>query len=106
MEYLIPSLLLNLLIISIIFSVILMSLIQKFKSLSIINKSSQIWVLNLVFSFLLGIPFGMLFYNLAFNESIWVSIFSFIGAPSLYKTLKKQNIFTLRSLKDKKNNFN
>ena len=34
----------------------------------------------------------MWFYELSIYDSIWISIFSFIGAPSIYQTLKKQNI--------------
>ena len=96
MEELFPSLLFNLLIISITFSIILMALIQKIKMLSFVNKSWQVWFLNLFFSFSLGIPFSIFFYNLNIYNSIWVSIFSFIGAPSIYKALKKQNIINYK----------
>ena len=59
MEEFFPTLLLDLLVISITFSIVLMALIQKFKVLSFINKSWQVWFLNLIFSFLIGIPFAM-----------------------------------------------
>ena len=79
------NLLFNIIIISLTFSVILMSLIQKFKTFSFINKPWHIWFLNFLFSFTIGIPFSMTFYGLSFYHSIWVSLFSFIGAPSLYQ---------------------
>ncbi len=50
----------------------------------------------------MGIPFSMFFYELSLVESIWVSVFGFIGAPSLYEALKKQNIVSYKpkSLKE------
>lgn len=80
----------SVILISFPFSIILMAFIQKIKKASFI-KSKHIFILNLIFAFLLGIPFGIIFYNLDLKCSIWVSIFGFIGAPSLYETLKKQN---------------
>lgn len=96
MEEFFPTLLLDLLVISITFSVILMTLIQKFKNLSFINKSWHIWILNFLFSFLIGIPFSMTFYNIDLKNSIWVGLFSFIGASSIYETLKNQNIINYK----------
>lgn len=96
MEDFFPTLLIDLLIISITFSVILMALIQKFKDLSFINKSWQIWIIHLIFSFLIGIPFAMIFYDMSFYDSIWVGLFSFIGASAIYEGLKNQNIFTYK----------
>lgn len=96
MEDFFPELLINLLIISITFSVILMNLIQKFKTLSFINKSWHVLIINLIFSFLIGIPFSTTFYNIDLKNSIWVGIFSFIGASSIYETLKNQNIINYK----------
>lgn len=92
MEQFIPEHLMNLLSISIVFSIVLMTLIQKCKSLSWVNQSWHVWVLNLVFSFLLGIPFGMTFYGLNVVDSAWIGVFSFIGASSLYTVLKNQTM--------------
>lgn len=84
----IPDSLLQILSVSMVFSVILMAFIQKLKILSIIKKKNHIWYFNFLFSFLLGIPFGMIFYQLKFEQCIWIGIFSFIGASSIYDTLK------------------
>lgn len=92
MEDIFPKLLIDLLTISVTFSFILMILIQKFKSLNFINKSWEVWILNLIFSFSIGIPFGMHFYSLDINDSIWVGLFSFVGAASIYQMLKNQTI--------------
>lgn len=96
MEEFFPALLIDLLIVSVTFSVILMTLIQKFKSVSFIKKSWQVWLLNLFFSFAIGIPFGLTFYDLNIIESIWVGLFSFIGASSIYEALKKQNFINYK----------
>lgn len=96
MEELFPTLLLDLLVISVTFSVVLMALIQKFKVLSFINISWHIWIINLLFSFLIGIPFAMTFYDVNFYDSIWVGLFSFIGASAIYEGLKNQNVFTYK----------
>lgn len=96
MEDFFPTLLVDLLVVSLAFSVILTTLIQKFKSLSFIKKSWQVWLLNFLFSFALGIPFGMTFYDLNVKEGIWVGLFSFIGASSIYEILKTQNIINYK----------
>ncbi|MDD5979812.1 MAG: hypothetical protein PUC23_01715 [bacterium] len=96
MDSLVTDILLNVLMISITFSVILMALIQKIKDLEIINKSYQVWIINLILSFLVGIPFAIVFYDLKLNLAVWVSIFGFIGAPTIYETLKKQNIINYK----------
>jgi hypothetical protein len=75
-----------------IFSIILMALIQKIKTLKFINKEGHIWIINLVLSFSLGIYFSIHFFKVSFNDAVWISIFSFIGAPSLYELLKTQKI--------------
>lgn len=103
MEQYFPSSLINLVVISMAFSLILMTMIQKFKCLDCVNKSWYVWLLNLVFSFTIGIPFGMYFYDLALKDAAWVGLFSFIGAPTLYQVLKNQTIisYTPTSINDK-----
>ena len=91
-----PNLLIELLASSLILSCVIMVLIQKCKKLSFISKSWQVWFLNLIFSFLIGIPFSITFYKYSINNSIWVSFFSFIGASSIYETLKSQNFINYK----------
>ncbi len=95
---LLPKCLMQVLSISMVFSVILMALIQRLKSLSIVRTKSHIWILNLIFSFTLGIPFGIIFYQLPFLESIWIGVFSFIGASSIYETLKSYTPLSLSEI--------
>ncbi len=104
MDNFFSDLLIKLLLVSMVYSVILMALIQKIKNIIICEKKSwQVWVLNLICSFVIGIPFGTTFYNLTIKDGIWVGLFSFIGASSIYQTLKKQNLinYTPTSLSDK-----
>ncbi len=91
-----PSSLIDLLIISVTLSFVLMALIQKIKKLSFINKEWQIWMVNLFLSFSIAIPFGIKFYDASLNDGIWIGLFTFIGAPTLYETLKNQNILTYK----------
>ena len=90
MENFFPTILLELLSISVTFSVILMMIIQKFKDLSFFNKSWKIWLLSFIFSFGIGIPFTITFYNTNIINSLWVGLFSFIGASAIYEGLKNQ----------------
>lgn len=102
MDALVTDSLLNTLMISVTFSIILMAFIQKFKDLEIVNKGWHIWLLNLLSSFVIGIPFAVTFYKLDLELAVWVSIFGFVGAPTIYQVLKSQNIinYTPKSTND------
>lgn len=86
----------DLLGVSIIVSSIVMMIIQKFKSFSFITKSYQIGIFNFCFSFLFGIPFSIYFYEFTLMDAYWVSIFSVIGASSIYDILKNQNMINYK----------
>lgn len=92
MDILITNELINCLLISMMVSIINMIMIQKFKELTCIKNNDQIFILNLLLSFIIGIPFSIIFYKIEFYYSIWVSIFSFIGASNVYELLKKQTL--------------
>lgn len=95
-------------LISLTFSIFLMALVQKIKTLNIIKQKWHIWLVNFTCAFLMGIPFGMHFYELPIEEAIWMSLFGFIGAPSIYEALKNQNIINYKpkSSSEIKNNTN
>lgn len=86
----------DLLSVSFIVSSIVMMIIQKFKSFTFINKEYQIGILNFLFSFLFGIPFSIYFYEFTLIDAYWVSIFSVIGASSIYDILKNQNMINYK----------
>ena len=92
MEEFLPTLFLDVLSVSVIFSMILMVFIQKLKAMSLIKKPWQICIINFFFSFGVGVPFAIQFYNFDKIYSVWVGVFSFIGAPAIYETLKNQTL--------------
>ncbi len=103
MDILVTNEFINCLLISMVVSIINMAIIQKIKLLPFINNKNHIFITNLILSFVIGIPFSMSFYKISFFYSIWVSIFSFVGASNIYELLKKQNIinYTPFKLSDK-----
>lgn len=105
-DILVTEQLLDLIMIGITLSIIMMAVIQKIKALSFVRTDNQIWIINFILSFSIGIPFGIFFYKLNIYESLWVSMFSFVGAPGIYKVMKSQNIINYKpkTLDDKKGN--
>lgn len=105
-DILVTKQLLDMLMIGITLSIIIMAVIQKIKALTFVRTDNQVWFINLILSFGIGVPFSMYFYHLSLLEGIWISLFSFVGAPGIYKILKAQNIinYTPKSLDDKKGN--
>ena len=104
LDVLVTDQLLDILMIGITLSIIMMTVIQKIKGLTFITTDNQIWFINFILSFGIGIPFSIFFYNLNIYEGIWISLFSFVGAPGIYLALKKQNMinYTPLSLDGKK----
>lgn len=102
MDALVTQKLMNLLLMGITLSIFEMAFVQKIKMLPIFKKDYQVWFLNFISSFLLGIPFVMYFFGVNLEDASWVSLFGFIGAPSIYQALKKQNLinYTPESRKD------
>ena len=95
MDTLITTEMINCLMQATTVSIIVMAVIQKFKTLECITKDCHIFLLNIVFSFVIGISFFFFFYDEPIENAIWISLFSFIGAPSLYTMLKKQNVINM-----------
>ena len=89
MEFVSTSLL-KCLAIAMIVSTIVMLIIEKFKNTTLVKNNNHIFIINLLLSFIIGIPFSIIFYTVNILEGIRISIFSFIGAPSIYNKL--QNI--------------
>ena len=80
------TLLKNLLIISIACSTITLTLVQKTKKFLPTSKSIVLYslIINLLFSYL----FCLTFTSINLIESLWVGLFSFLGADTLYITLE------------------
>lgn len=88
------NLLQELLIIAIAVSVIAVAFIQKTKG--IFKKSKWINPYSLVVNMVLGIVFCLTFTEASVLNSLWVGLFSYIGADTLYKSLEGK----LSSFKD------
>ena len=80
------NLLKELLIIGIAVSVITVAFIQKTKG--IFKKSKWINLYSLIVNMVFGIIFCMSFTEANIINSLWVGLFSYIGADTLYKTLE------------------
>ena len=80
------DLLRQMLIIAIALSTITCAFIQKTKVK--FKKSTCLCIYSLILNLLLGILFCNSFTNVSFPASLWVGLFSFIGADTIYKSLE------------------
>lgn len=80
------TLLQQMLIVSIALGTITCAFIQKTKKY--FACSSCLAIYSLIVNMVLGILFCTSFTNIAFPESLWVGLFSFIGADTIYKSLE------------------
>lgn len=80
------ELLRNLLGISIIVSSITCTFVQKTKVL--FKSSKYLMVYSFIVNSFSGILFCISFTNISFPQSLWIGLFSFIGADSIYKPLE------------------
>lgn len=92
MNYFLSEMLTKVLLISVTFSVFEMAFVQKMKMLPIFKKDRHIRIFHFISSFVFGTVFSYWFFNLDIINGLWVSFFGYIGAPSIYETLKKQDL--------------
>lgn len=80
------DLLKELLIVAIVLSVVTMAFIQKTKGIFKTSKFIELYsaIVNVVFA----IVFCISFTEVSIINSLWVGLFSFLGADTLYKTLE------------------
>ncbi len=76
----------EMLIISIALSVVTCAFIQKTKGL--FKTSRFLSLYSLIVNLLIGVIFCISFTKITFPSSLWVGVFSFIGADSIYKSLE------------------
>ena len=74
-----------LLLIAVSSSIISASFVQKIKTVSLIKSSECLIYISFLISMSFGILFTLSFTDYKLIDSIWVGLFSFIGADSLYK---------------------
>lgn len=76
----------QLLLISITLSAITCTLIQKTKS--IFKSSKYITLYSFIINILTGIIFSYSFTDIKLPNCLWIGLFSFLGADSIYKSLE------------------
>ena len=76
----------ELLIIGIALSVITCAIIQKTKSL--FKSSKFITLYSFIINMVVGIVFSITFTDVNIPTSLWIGLFSFLGADSIYKSLE------------------
>lgn len=76
----------QLLIIGIALSAITCTLIQKTKFL--FKSSKFITLYSFIINMIVGIVFSITFTDVTLPTSLWIGLFSFLGADSIYKSLE------------------
>lgn len=76
----------ELLVISIALSTITCAIIQKSKRF--FKTSKYLCLYSFVINMVVGIIFCITFTNVSFPNSLWIGLFSFLGADTLYKSLE------------------
>ena len=90
----------SLLIIAISSSIISTSFIQKIKTVSILKCSDCLIYISFFVSMLFGIVFTISFTGYDVISSLWVGLFSFLGADSLYKAFEDKIFKSFSTLND------
>lgn len=90
----------TMLVISIALSSITCTLVQKTKRF--IQNSEYITVYSLIVNIVMSVIFCKTFTNIDLPNSLWIGLFSFLGADSIYKSLEgKISSYTELVNKDK-----
>ncbi len=89
-----------LLIIGISSSIISTTLVQKIKSMSIFKCSNCLLYISFFISMTIGIVFTLSFTEYDLINSLWVGLFSFLGADSLYKAFEDKIFKSFSSMND------
>ncbi len=76
----------QLLIISIALSAITCAIVQKTKS--ILKSSKLITLYSFIINMVIGVVFCITFTDINIPNSLWIGLFSFLGADSIYKSLE------------------
>ncbi|MBR5370259.1 MAG: hypothetical protein IK137_03030 [Bacilli bacterium] len=74
------------LIIGVALSTITCAIIQKTKSM--FNSSKYIVIYSFLINLVIGIVFCLTFTDITLPTSLWIGLFSFLGADSIYKSLE------------------
>lgn len=83
-------------------SIISVAFVQKIKCASLIKCSKCLIYVSFLISMSFGILFTLSFTEYKLADSVWVGLFSFIGADSLYKAFEDKLFTSFNKLKDVK----
>ena len=89
----------ELLLASITLSIITCAIIQRTKAF--LTNSKFIIIYSFIINILVGILFSISFTDIKFPDSLWVGLFSFLGADSIYKSFEGK-ITSYTNLRNKK----
>ena len=87
------------LIISITISSITCAFVQKTKGL--FKSSKYLTIYSLILNMAISVLFCISFTNVTLPNSLWIGLFSFIGADSIYKSLEGK-ILSYRTIQERK----
>lgn len=90
------SLLKDLLIVASAAGIIVSAVVQRIKET--LKTKKYLLLLSLVTSLIVGILFTLTFTSYNLIESLWVSLFAFVGADMLYKTFEDKLFTSFSSL--------
>ena len=90
----------TLLIVAISSSILSTSFIQKIKGMSILKCSDCLIYISFFASMIFGIVFTLSFTSYDLISSLWVGLFSFLGADTLYKTFEDKIFKSYSSMND------
>lgn len=88
----------SLLVVSIASSIISTAFVQKIKGMSIVRCSNCLLYLSFMLSMYFGIVFTLTFTEYNFINSLWVGLFSFLGADTIYKSLEDKILSSYSTL--------
>ena len=94
------ELLKDLLIIAMCSSIIVTNLVQKIKE-SCLNDASSCICISFVLSIITGTVFALSFSEVNIEYALWIGLFTFIGADTLYKTLEERVFTSFKSISNK-----
>ena len=90
----------SLLIVAISSSIISTAFIQKIKGMSILKCSDCLIYISFFVSMVMGVIFTKTFTTYDLVYSLWVGLFSFLGADSLYKAFEDKIFKSFSTIND------
>lgn len=80
----------NVLIVGMASGIVTTAFVQKIKETIKFKKSNRLVIVSFIVSMVLGTLFSLSFSNTNLVNSLWVGLFSFIGADTLYKLFENK----------------